>query len=141
MNKEEIKKYTSAQINAGDVIREQIEKTFIYNLLKTGTLYMFFFIWCIITHVTIKTFFHFLKIKLHGYENLSEKRTIKQYYEKIGFFKVVFFSFLVLILNFYFFYFKLTGFIFLQVALMYLTCHFLFKVLKIDIIQVITNLI
>lgn len=142
MNKEDLRnKFVRARLNPGDVIIEHIEDNFLYNLLKIGTLYMFFFIWCIITHVTIKTFFHFLKIKLNGYDNLSEERTIKKYYKKIGFFRVLFFSMIVLILNFYFLYFEITGFIFLQIGLLYITCNFLFRVLGIDIIAVITNLI
>ena len=53
---------------------KEVKKNNIYNIMKYGCLYLFFFIWCFINNIVFTMTYNRLRVKLKGYKDQKDKQ-------------------------------------------------------------------
>ena len=53
---------------------KEVKKNNIYNIMKYGCLYLFFFMWCFINNIAFTMTYNILRVKLKGYKDQKDKQ-------------------------------------------------------------------
>ena len=53
---------------------KKVKQDNLYNVMKYGSLYTFFFIWCFINNIILATAYNIFRIKLRGFRDKKDKQ-------------------------------------------------------------------